>query len=90
MSKVTDGSLNEEIAVIENAVMQFAQLDPTSQAFRYPADRDGEPVRHIRERVNLPTLRKEMANAAKAVQMVTGGLGGMVDLQYDLYTDMGP
>ena len=90
MGQVTDGSLDDEIAVIENAVLQFAQLDPSSQAFRYPADREGEPVRHIRERVNLPSLRKEMANAAKAVQMVSGGLSAMVDLQRDMYSDMGP
>jgi hypothetical protein len=90
MKKVTDGSLDAEVAVIENAVTQFGQLDPTSQAFRYPADREGEPIRHIRERVNLPTLRQEMANAARAVQMVTGGLSAMVDLQRELYSEMGP
>ena len=76
--------------MIENAVTQFGQMDPTSQAFRYPVDREGEPVRHIRERVNLPILRQEMANAATAVQMVTGGLSAMVDLQRDMYLDMGP
>ena len=90
MKKVTDGSLDDEVAVIENAVTQFGQMDPTSQAFRYPVDREGEPVRHIRERVNLPFLRQGMANAATAVQMVTGGLSAMVDLQRDMYLDMGP
>ncbi len=76
--------------VIENAVTQFAKVDPTSQLFRYPEDRGGEPVRYPFERVNLPTLRKEMKNAAIALQMVSGGLSARVDQRREMLAEMGP
>jgi hypothetical protein len=90
MSKVSDSSVDEEIEVIKSAVMQFATVDPTSQAFRYPTDQAGDPVRHQFERINLPSLRKEMANAAKALDMVGAGLSAFVDLQRDMLSNMGP
>lgn len=90
MSKVSDGSVDEEVEVIKSAVMQFAAVDPTSQAFRYPTDREGDPVLHQFERINLPTLKKEMANAAKALDMVGAGLSALVDRQRDMLSDMAP
>lgn len=90
MPKVSDGSLEEHVAVIRNAVQQFESLDPTSQLFRYPEKNDGRPVQYPVERVNLPTLRAEMENAGTALEFVSGGLSALVDVRSDYRSETGP
>lgn len=90
MKEVGDGSLDQHVKVVRNAVQQFASLDPTSQLFRYPEEKDGSPVRYPIERVNLPNLKAEMENAATALDMITGGLSAMVDVHRDAHNEMQP
>jgi hypothetical protein len=90
MTKVSDGSVNDHVAVIRNAVQQFASLDPTSQLFRYPENKDGTSVSYPLARVNLPTLRAEMRNAGIAMEMVSGGLSALVDQRREFLGEMGP
>src|SRR5690606_13087611 len=86
----SDGSIDEDFAVIVNAARHFAAVDPTSESFRYPEKKDGSAVEHTRPRVNLPVLQSEMRNAKTAIDTVTGGLSAVVDLHRDFLSDMGP
>lgn len=90
MTKVSDRSVDEHVAVIRNTVRQFASLDPTSYLFRYPENKDGTPVRYPLERVDLETLQAEMRNASSAIEIVSGGLSALVDQRREFMSEMGP
>ena len=90
MTDVSDGSVEHDVTVIGNAVRQFASIDPTSQLFRYPEEKDGTAVVFPLARVSLPRLRDEMENAGTAIQMVSGGLSARVDQHREFLGEMGP
>lgn len=87
---VSDGSLNAALDVLRSTVIQFAELDPTSEAFRYPENKKGLPVERPTDRVSLPSLRDEMRNAATAIQVVSGGLSALLDRRQEFMGEMGP
>lgn len=89
IARVSDGSLRKHCEVLDQAIRQFAVVDPSSFMFRYPVDRQGTPVEIGPERMNVLHLKEEMANVALATEVISGGLSARVDLRNEFAQDMG-
>lgn len=79
-----------ELRIIENAVEQFSEADPSSEAFRYPVQRDGSPVTHPKSHVNLRVLLEEMTNAANVIEASSNYLSVLVDQHREFAREYGP
>lgn len=53
-------TLQEDVATVEDYIMQFHELDKSSSSFRYPINKNLEQILDNQRRINLPNLRQRM------------------------------
>jgi hypothetical protein len=53
-------TLQEDVAIVEDYIMQFHELDKSSSSFRYPINKNLEQILDSQRRINLPNLRQRM------------------------------
>jgi len=53
-------TLQEDVAIVEDYIMQFNELDKSSSSFRYPINKNLEQILDNQQRINLPNLRQRM------------------------------
>jgi hypothetical protein len=73
-----------DLAVVDNCIVQFAALDPSSETFRYPVRKDGAPVHLPVTHINLRNLSEEMANVARVIESFSNYILVQLDLQRDM------
>ena len=61
--------------VVGEIILEFAKIDPRSYSYRYPVDRNGDPVPVAYSDLHLPTL----ADVMKAVDAYFTGCDGYLD-----------
>ena len=58
ISQIDHAAHKEDLDAMTSLIGQFDKIDPASFAFRYPIDKDGEPVHPNIYKINLATLRE--------------------------------
>jgi len=53
-------TLQEDVVIVEDYIMQFHELDKSSSSFRYPINKNLEQILDSQRRINLPNLRQRM------------------------------
>ena len=57
LAQISPGDSVEELEQIGRLIDEFCRIDPTSMAFRYPFDRDGNPLLSGIDVINLRNIR---------------------------------
>lgn len=70
---------NDDIEVVENVVIEFAQADPGSYTFRYPEDKKEEPTIEGEEFIDLFNLYEVMQKTSNFFDGSGDGIYDMAD-----------
>ncbi len=79
LSKIAPGDSVEELHQVGRLITEFARVDPTSMAFRYPEDREGNPSLPGIDRINLRVVREVIAKVA----VMLDGVGAQLSVWMD-------
>lgn len=83
--------LRADIAAIEQGIREFSKFDPTSEAFRYPVDKQGAPsAASTATSLSIRGLAQAMEELAAGLRTLDGLLGADVDLEREFRPDMYP
>jgi acyl-CoA synthetase (AMP-forming)/AMP-acid ligase II len=83
--------LPADMAAIEEGIREFSKFDPTSEAFRYPADKQGAPsIASAATSLSIRGLAQAMDELAARLRNLDGLLGADVDLEREFRHDVYP
>jgi hypothetical protein len=69
---------DEADPVVGKIILEFAKIDPGSYSYRYPVDRQGNPVPVAYSDLHLPTLANVMQGVAGYFTGCDGYLGSLL------------
>ena len=84
LAEIAPGDSVEKLKEAGRLIDEFASIDPTSQAFRYPEDRDGKPSLPGLATINLRNVREVIEKIATMLS----GAGCVVDEQLQFKHEM--
>ncbi|HEX20244.1 MAG TPA: hypothetical protein ENG78_05435 [Acidiferrobacteraceae bacterium] len=84
LSEISPGDSTEEQDHIDRLINEFCQVDPTSMAFRYPEDRDGNPSLPGISHINLRNVKAVIAK----ISIILDGAGAQIDEYLSIKADM--
>ena len=85
LEKVWPKGPKEEIDAVEICIVEFSKIDPKSEAFRYPVDRDETPILPSElKRINVRHLADSMAKVANFLDGAHCGITEHLDIKGDI------
>ena len=69
----------EDLDAVEKCIQQFSEKDPTSTAFRYPTDKDGNPSLPGLRHINLRNLSDVISRIASLLDGASMGISVYLD-----------
>lgn len=73
---------------VESCIRQFSQIDPTSQVFRYPARKGGEPTLEGMPPISLLNIRDVMDRISNFLESSSCAFGDRLDQKRDFDRDI--
>ena len=65
---------SEDLEAVEECILQFSEKDPTSMAFRYPTDKNGNPSLPDLKSINLRNLAEVIARIGSLLDAASSGI----------------
>jgi len=90
LEKVWPEGPEEDLIAVEECINQFSKKDPTSMAFRYPTDKNGNPHLSDVKYINLRNLSEVMARLAALLDGSSDGVSEFLSCKREMeseYTD---
>jgi hypothetical protein len=84
LSDLFPGDSVTELKEITRLISEFSAVDPTSMAFRYPQDKDGNPMLTGFDQINLRNVRDVIGKIA----LILSGAGALLDERVSFVRDM--
>lgn len=85
-SKLANGN-PADIEAVEKCILEFAELDPTSQGFRYGEDNAGKPTVQERVQFNLANMRDVMNRLSAFLEGSYDWMDELLQFQADADSD---
>lgn len=84
LESATSHEEQEDVAIVEDYIMQFHELDKSSYSFRYPINKNLEQISDNQRRINLPNLRQRMDELYHFFNGLDVMLSNMRDYRQDM------
>ena len=69
----------KDLTALEKCIKEFANIDPSSESFRYPVDKKGSPNLSELQHINLRNLSEVMGRIAAFLDSVSMGISVFLD-----------
>lgn len=79
----------EDLDAVEECIYQFSEKDPSSMAFRYPADKKGSPSLPGLRYINLRNLAEVMSRLASLLDGASAGISEYLGYKREMEADYG-
>ncbi len=90
LERVWPESTAEDRNAVEECIHQFSKIDPTSTAFRYPTDKDGNRSLPGSRNINLRNLAEVMERIAMLLDGASMGISHYLDEKHEMEDWCGP
>ena len=89
LAEISPGDSIEEQRQIGRLIEEFCQVDPTSMAFRYPEDRDGNPSLPGIKHINLRNVKAVIGKISLVLDGADAQIGEYLSIKADMYSGCG-
>jgi hypothetical protein len=84
LEKIEPGENEVDFDDIEKQVAEFARIDPSSTAFRYPTDKEGKPSLEGLTHINLRNLSQAVGKIAAFLDGAAQGIEVLLQDKYEM------
>lgn len=88
LSKDERNKRNNTLNALEKDIKTFSEWDPTSQAFRYPADKNGTSLISVSDLkgINFRDLQKLVERISSYLEAISGGISECFNAKHEMYS----
>lgn len=84
LSEISPGDSVVELNEIARLIGEFSSVDPTSMAFRYPQDKDGNPSLPCISHINLRNVREVIGKISIILSGASAQVGEFLSIKKDM------